>query len=77
MQTKAAEEGEKEEKLHEKIMCYRENKVGDFTGSIEKAKAKIESLGTEMKKPAERKAQMEPELKEPQAVLTQRWQWPK
>ena len=75
MQTKAAEEGEKEEKLCEKIMCYCENKVGDLKGSIEEAKAKIESLGTEINKLAERKAQMEPDLKEPQAVLTLRWQW--
>ena len=56
-------------------MCYCENKVGDLKGSIEEAEAKIESLGTEINKLAERKAQMEPDLKEPQAVLTLRWQW--
>ena len=37
-------------------MCYCENKECDLTGSTEKAKAKIESLGTEIKKPAEKKS---------------------
>ena len=55
MQAKAAEEGEKEEKLYEKFMCYCENKECDLT-STEKAKANIESLGTEIKKPAEKKS---------------------
>ena len=50
-------------------------KIRSVAGSTEKAKAKIESLGTETNKLAERKAQMEPDLKEPQAVLTLRWQW--
>ena len=49
MQAKAAEEGEKEEKLYEKFMCYCENKECDLTGSTD--------------------------LKEPQAMLTRRWQW--
>ena len=59
----------------EEITNIWECEVGDFTGSIEKAKAKIESLGTEINKLAKRKAQMEPDMKEPQAVLTLRWQW--
>merc|ERR1719221_976108 len=64
MQAKVAEEGKKEEDLYEKFMCYCKNNVGDLTGSIEAAKAKIESLGMEAKALTERKAQTEADLKE-------------
>merc|ERR1712217_644357 len=66
MQTRVAEEGEKEEKLYEKFMCYCKNNVGDLEGSTAAAKAKIESLGTETKALTERKAQTEADLKEHQ-----------
>ena len=40
-------------------MCYCKNNVGDLTGSISAAKAKIEALDTQSKGLIEKKAQTE------------------
>ena len=56
MQAKVAEEGEKEEKLYEKFMCYCKNNLGDLEGSISSAKTKLENLGTICKELVAKKA---------------------
>merc|ERR1719281_2330844 len=49
MQNKVTAEGEKEEKLMEKFMCYCKNGVATLEKSIEDAKTKIPQLEADIK----------------------------
>ena len=66
MQAKVAEEGGKEEQLHEQFMCYCKNNLGDLEGSISSAKTKLENLGTMSKELVAKKAQTGQALKDHQ-----------
>merc|ERR1719324_969180 len=48
MQKKVAAEGEKEEELFEKFMCYCKNGKGALEGSIAQAEAKMPALGADI-----------------------------
>jgi len=62
MQAKVAEEGEKEQELFDKYMCYCKTNTGTLQESIEAASAKIEGFGADLKAKVEKKAQLESEL---------------
>jgi len=66
MQQKVSEEGEKEEALYKKFMCYCKNGGGDLAGSIEAAEASIETLGSDIKKSEEQKTQLDAAVKQAQ-----------
>jgi len=63
MQKKVTEEGEKEEELFEKFMCYCKNNDGELTKSIEAAQEKIAQLETQVKEDTASKEQLDEELK--------------
>jgi len=63
MQKKVEEEGEKEEELYEKFVCYVKNNTGELTKSIAEAQAKIAQLETQVKEDTATKAQIDEELK--------------
>jgi len=67
MQKSVTEEGEKEQELFDKFMCYCKTAGGDLEASIKEATAKIESLGAAIKSSAEKKTQTEGDLKEHQS----------
>merc|ERR1711920_477574 len=60
-------EGEKDEDLYNKFMCYCKTGVSTLEASIATAKNKIEALESELKGAAGRKKQAEADLKEEQA----------
>merc|ERR1719311_669586 len=64
MQKQVTEEGKKEEEMYDKFMCYCKTGVGELEGSIEAAKAKIESLESSSKADFEKKAATDAALKE-------------
>jgi len=66
MQMKVTKEGEKEEELYHKFMCYCQTNTGELTESIEAAEAKIKSLDASIAGNGEKKAQTESSLKEHQ-----------
>merc|ERR1719412_236256 len=66
MQKKVVAEGEKEEELFKKFMCYCKKGSGDLRDSIAAAEAKIGDLVTEVSKATEQKAQLEEGLQQDQ-----------
>jgi len=64
MQKKVTEEGEKEQALFDKFMCYCKTSGGSLSQSIEDAEGKIEAVSAALKSGAEKKAQTEADLKE-------------
>merc|ERR1719277_2988395 len=64
MSAKVTEEGEKEEALFKKFMCYCKNSGETLDASIADAKSKIESVDATLKQAIEQKAQTEQDLKE-------------
>merc|ERR1719161_1269747 len=58
MQNKVTAEGEKEEKLMEKFMCYCKNGVATLEKSIEDAKTKIPQLEADIKEAEAAKGQL-------------------
>merc|ERR1719461_2411810 len=67
MQTKVTAEGKKQEALYKKFMCYCKTSGETLAASIAAAKAKIESIGAEIKAASEKKKQTEQDLAEHQA----------
>merc|ERR1719215_1849662 len=67
MQTQVTKEGEREEDLYNKFMCYCKTGVSTLEASIDAAKNKIEALENELKGASERKKQAEADLKAEQA----------
>merc|ERR1712060_570077 len=67
MQTKVTEEGEKEQALFDKFMCYCKTAGGDLETSIKTGKAKIASLEELLKTGKEEMEQLEADLKEHEA----------
>jgi len=70
MQTKVQEEGEKEQALYDKYMCYCKTAGGDLQGSIAKAGSGISELGNKIKAAEEQKVVLEEELKTAQSDRT-------
>merc|ERR1719414_2382562 len=66
MQKKVIAEGEKEEELFKKFMCYCKTGSGNLRDSISAAEAKIGELATEVAKATEQKAQLEEGLQQDQ-----------
>jgi len=64
MQQKVAEEGEKEEKLYHKYMCYCTEGRAQLEKSIEDGKEKTSSLETTIKEYKEKKTQTQQDLKQ-------------
>merc|ERR1719511_569391 len=67
MQIKVTAEGRKEEALYKKFMCYCKTSGDTLAASIAAPKAKIESIGAEIKAASEKKKQTEQDLAEHQA----------
>jgi hypothetical protein len=67
MQTKVTEEGEKEQALFDKFMCYCKTAGGDLEASIKAGKAKIVSLEELLKTGKAEMEQLEADLKEHEA----------
>merc|ERR1719350_189784 len=67
MQASVTAEGKKEAALYKKFMCYCKTGGETLAASIAAAKAKIDSLGAEIKAASEKKKQTEQDLKEHQA----------
>merc|ERR1719382_919719 len=63
MQKKVTAEGEKEEDLYNKFMCYCKNGGGDLKASIEAAEAKIPQVGSDLKAAASDIKRTKAELK--------------
>merc|ERR1719305_2169638 len=63
MQSKVAAEGEKEEKLFNKFMCYCKNGKGALESSIEQAKQTNDALAASIKETAASLTQMKADLK--------------
>merc|ERR1719399_1050003 len=64
MAKKVTAEGEKEEELFEKFMCYCETAGSDLQKSIEAAEAKIPQLESDIKEAEGQAAQLEQDLKD-------------
>jgi chromosome segregation ATPase len=62
MQRKVQEEGEKESELYDKFMCYCKTNGGTLDQSIAEAKAKIDSLTSELEATSKRKVQTDQSL---------------
>jgi len=67
MQAKVTAEGEKEEELYEKFMCYCKKNSGSLSSSLEVSNGKIDSLTSSVEGSTEKKAQAEQSLKDHQA----------
>jgi chromosome segregation ATPase len=67
MQKKVTEEGEKEQALFDKFMCYCKTSGGSLSQSIEDAEGKIEAVSAALKSGAEKTAQTKADLKEHKA----------
>merc|ERR1719253_2359030 len=63
MTEKVTAEGEKEEKAHEKFMCYCKNSGGDLQKSIEDAKTRIPELEATVKEGAGKQEQLNADIK--------------
>jgi len=70
MQTKVQEEGEKEQALYDKYMCYCKTAGGDLQASIDKAGSSISELGNKIKAAEEQKVVLGEELKTAQSDRT-------
>merc|ERR550514_2353888 len=64
MKKKVEAEGEKEEELFEKFMCYCENADATLGKSIDEANAKIPQLESQIKEAEALKAQLEEEIEQ-------------
>merc|ERR1719510_36048 len=64
MQKQVIAEGEKEEELFKKFMCYCKSGSGNLRDSISAAEAKIGELATELTKATEQKVQLEEGLEQ-------------
>merc|ERR1719163_2612236 len=62
MQNKVRGEGEKEEELFEKFMCYCESSSATLTKSIEDAKEKIPQVESDIKEAIALKAQLDKDI---------------
>merc|ERR1719199_2439731 len=62
IQKKVEAEGEADEKIHKKFMCYCKNGASDLAKSIADAEAKIEETGAGIKEAEGQKAQLEQDL---------------
>jgi len=62
IQKKVEAEGEKDEKIHKKFMCYCKTGASDLAKSIADAEAKIEETGSGIKEAQGQKAQLEQDL---------------
>eukprot|EP00419_Tripos_fusus_P054991 CAMPEP_0172797494 /NCGR_PEP_ID=MMETSP1075-20121228/413_1 /TAXON_ID=2916 /ORGANISM="Ceratium fusus, Strain PA161109" /LENGTH=692 /DNA_ID=CAMNT_0013634721 /DNA_START=67 /DNA_END=2145 /DNA_ORIENTATION=+ len=71
MQTKVTEEGEKEQALFDKFMCYCKTAGGDLEAGIKEGKAKIVSLEELLKTGKAEMEQLEADLKEHEASRTE------
>merc|ERR550514_51682 len=67
MKKKVEAEGEKEEELFEKFMCYCENADATLGKSIDEAKTKIPQLESDIKEAEALKAQLEEEIEKHRA----------
>jgi len=63
MEKKVAAEGEKEQELYEKFMCYCKNAGGDLSKSIADADTKVGQLPSEIKAAEANKKQLDEALK--------------
>merc|ERR1719394_1277486 len=63
MQKKVTAEGEKEEELYNKFMCYCKNGVGDLKGSIAAAETKAPQVSSDIEAAEADKAKTEEDLK--------------
>jgi len=70
MQTKVQEEGEKEQAMYDKYMCYCKTAGGDLQASIDKAGSSISELGNKIKAAEEQKVVLGEELKTAQSDRT-------
>jgi len=66
MQKKVEAEGEKEQALFDKYMCYCKNSGGDLSKSIGDADTKIPQLGADIKEAEAKQAQLKEDLKQHQ-----------
>jgi len=66
MQKKVQAEGEKEQELFDKYMCYCSNSGGDLSKSISDADTKIPQLGADIKEAEAANAQLKEDLKQHQ-----------
>eukprot|EP00418_Pyrodinium_bahamense_P031124 CAMPEP_0179131024 /NCGR_PEP_ID=MMETSP0796-20121207/62226_1 /TAXON_ID=73915 /ORGANISM="Pyrodinium bahamense, Strain pbaha01" /LENGTH=102 /DNA_ID=CAMNT_0020829941 /DNA_START=97 /DNA_END=402 /DNA_ORIENTATION=- len=64
MQAKVTEEGEKEQALYDKFMCYCKNSGGSLEQSIDEGKGKIASLTSKLEESGQKKGQTASDLKE-------------
>merc|ERR1719230_2156799 len=62
MQKEVAAEGEKEEELYEKFMCFCKGGTAEMTKAAEDAKAKIQQLQADIESKTATKARMDAEL---------------
>merc|ERR1719191_1407311 len=62
MQKSVEEEGEKEEELFDKFMCYCQNGEGALDASIAAGKAQIDQLGSSIEKGTAEKSQLEQDI---------------
>jgi len=70
MQAKVTEEGEKEQALYDKYMCYCKTAGGDLQASVAKAGSSISELGNKIKAAEEQKVVLGEELKTAQSDRT-------
>jgi len=66
MQKKVTAEGEKEQELYDKFMCYCKNGGGDLSKSIGDSDTKIPQLGSDIKEGEAKKKQLDEDLKQHQ-----------
>merc|ERR1719238_1395729 len=67
MEKKVTAEGEKEQKIYDKFMCYCKNAGGDLSKSIADADTKVSSLPSAIKEAEAKQKQLKEELKTHQA----------
>merc|ERR1719269_364373 len=63
MEKKVTAEGEKEQKLYDKFMCYCKNAGGDLSKSIADSDAKVSSLPAAIEEAEAKKKQLDADLK--------------
>merc|ERR1719310_1560658 len=66
MEKKVQAEGEKEQELFDKYMCYCKNAGGDLSKSISDAETKAPQLEADIKESEAKKAQMDEDIKQHQ-----------
>jgi len=67
MEKKVTAEGEKEQGLYDKFMCYCKNGAGDLTASISSSKTKVPQLQSDIESSTAQLAQLKEDLKSHQA----------